>query len=156
MKRLPLGLIAALALASPALAQSDPAPSDSPEALDAKVEKRVEQTKKVYGAPDPRKRCRQEPGSDEIVVCVDRGEDQRFEPESRYDANTLEGRRALNNGVPRAPDMDTLDCRKHPKLVCIQGGWAPPPVYYTDVTKLPEAPPGSDADKIAKGEMPEP
>jgi hypothetical protein len=33
---------------------------------------------------------------------------------------------------------------------CIRGGYAPPPVYYIDVTKLPEPPPGSDAEKIAK------
>jgi hypothetical protein len=33
------------------------------------------------------------------------------------------------------------------------GGWAPPPVYYFDMTKLPLPPEGSDADLIAKGEM---
>ena len=102
---------------------------------------------------DPRLRCRPTPGSDEIVVCVDRGEDQRVE-RGAPDPNTLEGRRALNGGVPRAPQFDHGSCRGKPG--CIIGGWAPPPVYYTDVTKLPEAPPGSDADKIAKGEVPEP
>ena len=32
-------------------------------------------------------------------------------------------------------------------------GGAPPPVYYVDLDSLPAPPEGSDADKIAKGEM---
>ncbi|HOB13490.1 MAG TPA: hypothetical protein PK680_00720 [Novosphingobium sp.] len=143
MRRLALALL--LLPATPALAQSDP------DELDRQVAERLAATKKIYGQPDPRLRCR--PTSEgEIVVCVDRGEDQRMgtgEP----DRNTLEGRKALNGGVPRAPDLDDLDCRTHPRGTCIQMGWAPPPVYYVDVSKLPEAPEGSDADKIAKGEM---
>lgn len=139
-----LGLAAALALtalAAPTQAQSDP------DALDAKVAERLDRAKAAYGVPDPRLRCRPRPGSDEIVVCVDRGEDQRVD-RGAPDPNTLEGRRALDNGVPRAPQFDKGHCPECPHF-----GWAPPPVYYTDVSKLPEAPPGSDADKIAKGEM---
>lgn len=147
MQRLIPSLALVLALSAPALAQSDPAE------LDTKVEQRLDQAKAAYGVPDPRLRCRPEPGSDEIVVCVDRGEDQRVD-RGPPDPKTLEGRRALNGGVPRAPQFDRGSCKGQPG--CITGGWAPPPVYYTDVSALPEAPPGSDADKIAKGEMPEP
>lgn len=147
MQRFVTGLALALALSAPALAQSDPAE------LDVKVAERFDQAKAAYGVPDPRLRCRPQPGSGEIVVCVDRGEDLRVD-RGPPDPKTLEGRRALNGGVPRAPQFDRGSCRG--QAGCIIGGWAPPPVYYTDVTKLPEAPPGSDADKIAKGEMPEP
>jgi hypothetical protein len=147
VQRLALAMAMALALPTAALAQSDPAE------LDAKVAERLGTAKASYGVPDPRLRCRPTPGSDEIVVCVDRGEDQRVD-RSPPDPNTAEGRRALNGGVPRAPQFDRGSCKGQPG--CITGGWAPPPVYYTDVTALPEAPPGSDADKIAKGEMAEP
>lgn len=147
VQRIVLGLVMVLALPGLAHAQSDP------DALDAKVAERIDQAKSVYGVPDPRLRCRPTPGSDEIVVCVDRGEDQRVD-RGPPDPNSLEGRRALNGGVPRAPQFDRGSCKGQPG--CITGGWAPPPVYYVDVTALPEAPPGSDADKIAKGEVPAP
>jgi hypothetical protein len=139
-------LALALMLMLPAAAQAQA----DPDAVDRQVQARIETTKKLYGVPDPRLRCRPKEGSDEIVVCRDRGEDQQIE-RGDPDPNTLEGRRALNGGVPRAPQFDRGSCKGKPG--CIQGGWAPPPVYYIDVTKLPEAPPGSDADKIAKGEM---
>ena len=144
MHRIAVGLAAALLVAAPARAQTDP------DALDAKVAERLDQAKAAYGVADPRLRCRPTPGSDEIVVCVDRGEDQRVE-RGAPDPNSLEGRRALNGGVPRAPQFDKGYCAECPHF-----GSVPPPVYYTDVSKLPQAPPGSDADKIAKGEMPEP
>lgn len=147
VRRMVLGLVMALALPGLAHAQSDP------DALDAKVAERIDQAKSRYGVPDPRLRCRPTPGSDEIVVCVDRGEDQRVD-RGPPDPNSLDGRRALNGGVPRAPQFDRGSCKGQPG--CITGGWAPPPVYYVDVTALPEAPPGSDADKIAKGEVPAP
>ena len=147
VQRMILGLAMVLALPGLVHAQSDP------DALDAKVAERIDQAKSVYGVPDPRLRCRPTPGSDEIVVCVDRGEDQRVD-RGPPDPNSLEGRRALNGGVPRAPQFDRGSCKGQPG--CITGGWAPPLVYYVDVTALPEAPPGSDADKIAKGEVPAP
>ena len=144
MHKIAVGMAAALMLAAPARAQTDP------DTLDAKVAERLDQAKAAYGVADPRLRCRPTPGSDEIVVCVDRGEDQRVE-RGAPDPNSLEGRRALNGGVPRAPQFDKGYCAECPHF-----GSVPPPVYYTDVSKLPQAPPGSDADKIAKGEMPEP
>lgn len=137
MRRIALALM--LTHSAAALAQSDP------DQLDRRVAERLEAAKQAYGVPDPRLRCRPSSG-DEIVVCVDRGEDQQVE-RGEPDPNTLEGRRALNGGIPRAPQFDRGYCPN-----CQHFGWAPPPVYYVDVTSLPEAPEGSDADKIAKGE----
>ena len=137
MRRIALALM--LTHSAAALAQSDP------DQLDRRVAERLEAAKQAYGVPDPRLRCRPS-SSDEIVVCVDRGEDQQVE-RGEPDPNTLEGRRALNGGIPRAPQFDRGYCPD-----CQHFGWAPPPVYYVDVTSLPEAPEGSDADKIAKGE----
>lgn len=130
------------------------ATSADPAALDEAVAARLDAAKQVYGIPDPRLRCRPKPGSDEIVVCRDSGEDLVVPSTSESDPDSLAARRALNGGVPRAPQFDRGSCRGKPG--CITGGWAPPPVYYVDVTKLPEAPEGSDADRIAKGEAPEP
>jgi hypothetical protein len=130
-------------LPAPVLAQgpADPAP------LDQQVQARVDAAKATYGVPDPRLRCRPRPGSDEIVVCVDRGEDQQVE-RGDPDPNTLDGRRALNGGVPRAPQFDKGYCKECPHF-----GSVPAPVYYIDLKAIPEPPEGSDADKIAKGEM---
>lgn len=139
-----------LILPAPVLAQVGPA---DPGALDAAVEARMEAARQAYGVPDPRLRCRPKPGSEEIVVCVDRGEDLVVPSTSESDPDSLAARRALNGGIPRAPQFDRGSCKGKPG--CITGGWAPPPVYYVDVTKLPEAPEGSDAERIAKGEEPE-
>jgi hypothetical protein len=137
-------MLVLLASPAPALAQADE--------IDRRVAERLEVAKQIYGVPDPRLRCR--PGSDgEIVVCADRGEDLKIDRDPP-DPNTLEGRRELSGGIPRAPQLDRGSCKG--QFGCITGGWVPSPVYYIDVTALPEAPEGSDADKIAKGEMPAP
>ena len=151
VQRMILGLVMVLALPGLAHAQSDP------DALDAKVAERIDQAKSVYGVPDPRLRCRPTPGSDEIVVCVDRGEDQRVPSTAQTDPDSRDARRALDGNIPSAPDVASIKCRKGADGVCRGNlGGAPTPVYYIDVTALPEAPPGSDADKIAKGEVPAP
>lgn len=97
-------------------------------------------------------RCRSARKTGEIVVCVDRGEDLRVPTTAESDPASLAARRALNNGVPRAPAF-SKSCKGQPG--CITGGWAPPPIYVIDLAAIPEAPEGSDADKIAKGEMPD-
>lgn len=141
-----LVLVLTLTLATPSVAQTDP------DALDRKVAERIDAAKAVTGVPDPRDRCRPKPGSDEIVVCVDRGEDQQINRET-IDSGTLEGRRALDGNIPSAPFVGTIKCKRGADGVCRGNfGGAPPPVYYVDVSKLPEAPPGSDADQIAKDE----
>lgn len=143
----------AMLLILPALASAQTNSSD-PEAVDEAVAARLHAAKQVYGVPDPRLRCRPQPGSDEIVVCVDRGEDLVVPSTSESEPDSLAARRALNGGIPRAPQFDRGSCRGKPG--CITGGWAPPPILYVDVTKLPEAPEGSDADRIAGGEEPAP
>lgn len=141
MRRTALALLLTLAAASPALAGTDP------DEIDRRVAERLDAAKQAYGVPDPRLRCRPSSG-DEIVVCVDRGEDQQVD-RGEPDPNTLEGRRALNGGIPRAPQFDRGYCPE-----CQHFGWVPPPPYYIDMKAIPEPPEGSDADKIAKGEAP--
>jgi hypothetical protein len=135
------------ALAWPALGQTDD--------FDARVAERITITRDLYGAPPPRRRC--DSGGDDtaIVVCApDRGEDQRVPSTAESDPSSLAARHALNNGVPRAPQLDRGSCRGRPG--CAVGGWAPPPVYVIDLKAIPEAPAGSEADLIARGEKPAP
>lgn len=143
MRRLVLA-VTALLLSMPAsvLAQAQP----TPDATDAAVAERLQQAKAVYGVKDSRAACRPKVG-DEIVVCADHGEDQRV-TRGAPDPNTLDGRRALDGGIPRAPQFDRGYCAS-----CQHFGSVPAPVYYVDVTKLPAPPPGSDAEAIANGEQ---
>lgn len=95
--------------------------------------------------------CEESRRQGEIVVCgFDRGEDLRVPSTADSDPVSRQG---LANGVPRAPNVSSLpDCSRG----CIGFGKVPPPVYVVDFSRLPEAPKGSDADLIAKGEMPAP
>ena len=89
--------------------------------------------------------------ADEIVVCAP------SDPEAdRYPGReTLESVQSTNDGLPRAPDL----APKYPGVVVARGCFIPPcpppPMVFIDVKALPEAPAGSDADLIAKGEMKE-
>jgi hypothetical protein len=101
-------------------------------------------------APPIRPRC-SAGTTDEIVVCGrDRGEDQRIPPSSETDPNSPQ---ALRTGELKPPDF----VPKYHGPVIARGCFIPPcpkpPVYYFDIAALPKAAEGSDADKIAKGEM---
>jgi hypothetical protein len=89
--------------------------------------------------------------ADEIVVCAP------ADPEAdRYPGREgLESVQSTDDGLPRAPDL----APKYPGVVVARGCFIPPcpppPMVFIDVKALPQAPPGSDADLIAKGEMKE-
>ena len=93
-------------------------------------------------------RCGVTDSRGEIVVCGgDRGEDLKV-PGSADDPNSREG---LNNGVPQAPSVSGLvDCKVKK---CRNFGRVPPPVFVIDLKSIPEAPKGSDAEKVANGEI---
>ncbi|QEA15893.1 hypothetical protein [Novosphingobium ginsenosidimutans] len=134
-------------IAPPLLAQSA-----DPEA-DPQVAERLAAAKTKLSVETVQDRCRSARKSGEIVVCVDRGEDLRVPSTAESDPSSLAARRALNNRIPRAPQLDRGSCKGQPG--CVVGGWAPAPIYVIDPSALPQAPEGSDADKIAKGEMPD-
>ena len=144
MRRLALALTA-LGLIVPASLMADAPPA--PDAADRKVGEMLETARGVYGVKDPRAGCRPKVG-EEIVVCADRGEDQRVPSTAETVPGARAARRALDGGMPRAPQFDRGYCAS-----CQHFGSVPPPVYYVDVTKLPAPPPGSDAEAIANGEQ---
>ena len=146
-----LALLACLVLTSTA-AHAQPADDE----LDRKVAERFEAAKAKFGVGGRRQRC-QPAEAGEIVVCGNDTPDQRMPSTAASDPNSREARRALDGNIPSAPDVAYIKCRKGADGVCRGNlGGAPPPVYYVDVSALPLAPEGSDADKIAKGEMPAP
>lgn len=134
-------------VAMPLLAQAaDPEP-------DPQIADRLAAAKSRLSVETVQDRCRSARKAGEIVVCVDRGEDLRVPSTAESDPSSLAARRALNNGIPRAPQLDRGSCKGQPG--CMVGGWAPPPIYVIDPAALPEAPEGSDANKIAKGALPD-
>lgn len=142
------GLVLMVLALAPDIALADPA-SES-DAADQKVEQMLESARQTYGISKPVIRCTQA-DPNEIVVCVDRGRDQSMPSTAESDPNSLQGRRFRDGNIPTAPQLDRGYCAS-----CQHFGWVPPPVYYVDVSALPQAPEGSDADKIAKGEAPAP
>ena len=96
-----------------------------------------------------RPRCGDKGPDGDIVVCApDDGEQWRVPSTADSDPTSPEG---MRDGVPRAPQLDRGSCKGQPN--CFGGGWAPPPIYIIDLAAIPDSPKGSDAEKVAKGEM---
>lgn len=106
------------------------------------AEQAIARAQEVYGIASVARGCRPSSG-DEIVVCADRGKDQRL-PEDTTNTDT---------GIPRAPVFAPRSAGGVTVTGCFLQK-CPKELYFIDVKALPEAPPGSDADKIAKGEAP--
>ncbi|MEZ5743730.1 MAG: hypothetical protein R3D89_08380 [Sphingomonadaceae bacterium] len=120
-------------------------PALAQDAADARIEEMIARQKAMFGVPSRRPRCAEgAPG--EIVVCAQDQSRFRAAPTSEVEPKS---KQALDNGELHAPDFSGGSCRGEPG--CIVGGWAPPPIYIIDLEAIPEPPPGSDADLIAKG-----
>ncbi|CAM3970026.1 Secreted protein [Novosphingobium lubricantis] len=85
-----------------------------------------------------------------IVVCGGKEASEKERIPLRDETDTA---RSTDTGLPRAPNVSGLrDCSRG----CLGLGGVPAPMYYFDIKALPPPPPGSDADRIAKGEIPAP
>jgi hypothetical protein len=143
--RAALLLAPALLSAAPALAQPrfEPTPEQKAEAM-------VARQREMLGLRRTQARCAPRTSADEIVVCAT--DTAKYRVQSTAELNPT-SRQATRTGVPRAPDVGN-----HPRAGvgvggCMLGPCPPPTMYMIDLATIPEAPPGSDADKIAKGEM---
>ncbi len=92
----------------------------------------------------------------EIIVCR-----RRSDEENRlYDKETAERRhaqRTMNRNEIPAPDVAGDGIFRGPATVsglCVIPPCPKPPAYMIDFATLPDAPPGSDADRIARGLAP--
>ena len=154
-------LLPALALASliaaPLSAQEETERADGSVEIDV-----LASIDDLYGPEPPMEDCSEEQEaailSGEIVVCRRKQDQRQYRTMSREAAQRRYARETMNKDNPQTPDPCGPNCGifKGPPTVggmCIPGlqKCPPPPALIIDVTALPEAPPGSDADRISRG-----
>lgn len=141
---------AALAASYPAAAQ-DGATGSPPERIDLTIT----QPSPVTTAEACNRQREAAVVSGEIVVCgAAPSQDQRLG--TRGDAQRRYAERTAFRDAPATPDVAGAGIFRGPATVgglCVKGifNCPKPPALIIDVTKLPQAPPGSDADRIARG-----
>jgi len=141
-----------LAQAAPEATESEEVSAEEPQPITA--EEAFEAAEEAYGPPEPEPEVSvdcEEASGNEIVVCAALEEQSQF----RVTSNLDKGDDSHLSWDGAAPNLEPV----YPGPVVARGCFIPPcpppPVYYIDIEALPEAPPGSDADKIANGEIPE-
>ena len=144
--RLRIAFPVALLLAAPAFAQQVEEPVGG---LD------------IYGPPPDLEDCSAEQEAaaitGEIVVCRRRADDSRFRIRSEEDAEDDYADRTKYANDPQAPDVTGPGIFRGPATAsgCIPGVTCPPPMpIMIDLKAIPEAPAGSDADRVARGLAP--
>lgn len=148
-----------LALASPAEAQqaegTNPRGSGADRSADTLAAARTQ-----YGPPPQVEDCSAEQEaaiiSGEIIVCRRKQDTSEYLTGSREESQSRYAQETMYANDPQAPDVAGPGIFRGPATVgslCIPGlqKCPPPPALMIDVTALPQAPPGSDADRIANG-----
>jgi len=128
-----------------------PAQAQEAQQSDADIARNVLQTQ-GHLAPPLRKRCAAPTGGD-IVVCAQDNTPFRMPSTADTDPNSKE---ALNDGRLTTPDVAGAGIFKGKPTMsgaCLIPPCPPPKAYMIDLSQIPKPPPGSDADKIAKGEL---
>jgi hypothetical protein len=121
---------------------------------DAAASRAIETARQAIGPISSEQRlkaCRAVSKEDEIVVCApDDGAQWRVQSSNEVDPTS---RQATRDGVPRAPDLAPKYGGVHILAACLLPPCPPPPMYMIDLSSIPETPRGSDAEKVAQGEM---
>ena len=105
------------------------------------AEQALENARAVFSAAPKKAAPCPDATGDEIVVCA-----EHEDPAKQYvPSDTDSG--DPDDGVPRAPDVTGLPSDG------MRIGKTPRHPLIIDLSAIPEAHPGSDADKIARGEM---
>ena len=109
----------------------------------------------LYGPEPPMEDCSSELEaailSGEIVVCRRKQDQRQYRTVPREAAQRRYAEETAFKNDPKTPDF-ILDCQDQGWPVgCVRFGGVPPKALIIDVTALPEAPPGSDADRISRG-----
>lgn len=144
----------ALAIAAIALSAGIPVAAQNAPTGTVTAEEVIADAKAAYGPPDTRRQraadCPPPKPGEAIVVCGRPAEDpDRYRVEGSESDGT--------EGDPRAPNVETQ--YNHSGVgVTFQGCFippCPPPMpLIIDLAAIPEAPPGSDADRAARGLAP--
>jgi len=135
----------------PASAQDSAESQNGPDTTTARV---LDNARTAIGPISPEQRakaCRAETREGEIVVCAPgNGDEFRIKSETELDPTS---RRATRDGRPRAPDLAPKYQGVKVLTACLVPPCPPPPMYMINLADIPETPKGSDAEKVAKGEM---
>lgn len=149
-------LTLALLFAAAPLAAQTTAPGPG---VTGPVQEAFEAVRDAYGPPPPappQPDCA-EPEGDEIVVCARLEEQSQFRIRTDEDAENDYARETMNKGDPKAPDVAGPGIFRGPATVsglCVIPPCPEPPAYMIDFDELPETPPGSDAERAARGLAP--
>ena len=136
-----------LAAAAAALTPAQPAPAapDGGASPTVTADEALANAKAIYAsAPHKAAPCLQAKG-DEIVVCA-----EHEDPATQYVPSETDSG-STYDGVPHAPDVSSLPSCAGAGM-CMRVGKKPRNPLIIDLKSIPEPPPGSDADKISKGE----
>lgn len=150
-------IAAAIMLACPLAAQDDTGATDGENRIDI-----LASYDDLYGPPPPMEDCSEEQEaaiiSGEIIVCRRKQDQRQFRTLDRESAQDRYAKETMYRDAPPTPDPCGPNCgifHGEPTVggMCIPGlqKCPPPPAIFIDVEALPEAPPGSDADRIARG-----
>lgn len=138
------GAVAFLAVATIGDAAAQDVPSRTAETV-------FESAASAYTPPPEEPECDAPEDKNVIVICARRQEQSQFRSMSAADLDPT-SKQALDDGLPRGPDIAGPGIFHGPGTGSFGG--PPPPALIIDVTALPVAPPGSDADRIARGLAP--
>jgi hypothetical protein len=129
----------------PWLLLGDPLLAGAPED-EARAARMIENERHYFDLARPVTGCSSARSNDEIVVCATRRPDPRYDPpppRRRPDAKAIAfGAPPAGRGVGASVTIRGCFLQKCPRKL-----------YFIDLKAIPEAPPGSDAAKIARGEM---
>jgi len=117
----------------------------------ASPEEMVDKAKQSYGPAPPKPRCDKESQDpDVIVVCGELEKQEQFRVRTDEQAESDYARETMNKGrPPPAPNVDGDGIFKGPATFKLAPPVAP---LIIDLEDIPDAPDGSDADRIGKGE----
>ena len=134
-------------------ARAQDAADRTPDGTQRTAETMIDRARTAYGplAPQRPKPCGNQDKAGDIVVCAPGdGKQWRIPPTSETDPNS---RTATRTGVPRAPQLDRGSCKGSGRIGCIGLGGKGREIYMIDLSSIPATPKGSDAEKVANGEM---
>ncbi|WP_168157376.1 hypothetical protein [Erythrobacter sp. QSSC1-22B] len=92
--------------------------------------------------------------SNEIVVCAQVQDQTEYVLKSREEASNDYAASTMDVGNPQAPDLSPPPCVPSLISFCPKLGGPVPRSIETDFSRLPEAPAGSNADRISQGLAP--
>jgi len=116
--------------------------------MEADIARISENAQALTLVPEARAGC--PPAADGTIVVCAKDHSARYRVPPGDEASTDTGALA----APVFKPIYGVDCNRSLGFCArMKAGYAPPPIYYIDLGKIPLPPPGSDAEKIAKGEM---